>query len=42
MKHRLDYKLKGFKPNTRRDTFATLKEILVEVLPDVGCDISIS
>ena len=46
MKHTVDFKQKGFKPNTRgdfiQDSFATLREILVELPPDVGCDIEIS
>lgn len=46
MKHTADYKLKGFKPNTRgdfiQDSFATLKELLLQVPEDVGFDIEIS
>jgi glycerophosphodiester phosphodiesterase len=46
MKHTVDYKLKGFKPNTRgdfiQDSFATLKELLVQVPEHVGFDIEIS
>ncbi|RYO73962.1 hypothetical protein DL766_006109 [Monosporascus sp. MC13-8B] len=45
MKHTVDFKQKGFKPNTRgdfvRDSFATLREILVELPQDIGCDIEI-
>ncbi|RYP10625.1 hypothetical protein DL765_008050 [Monosporascus sp. GIB2] len=45
MKHTVDFKQKGFKPNTRgdfiQDSFATLKEILVELPQDIGCDIEI-
>jgi glycerophosphodiester phosphodiesterase len=46
MKHTVDFKQKGFKPNTRGDfiqnSFATLKEILAELPQDIGCDIEIS
>lgn len=46
MKHTIDFRSKGFKPNTRgdfiQDSFATLKDILVELPPDVGCDVEIS
>ncbi|RYP49791.1 hypothetical protein DL768_004578 [Monosporascus sp. mg162] len=45
MKHTVDFKQKGFKPNTRgdfiQDSFATLREILVELPQDIGCDIEI-
>lgn len=46
MKHTVDYKEKGFKPNTRgdfiQDSFATLKELLLEVPEEIGFDIEIS
>ena len=46
MKYTVDFKNKVFKPNTRgdfiQDSFATLKEILVELPEDIGCDIEIS
>jgi len=46
MKHTADYELKGFKPNTRgdfiQDSFATLKELLIQVPEHVGFDIEIS
>ena len=46
MKHTADFRSKGFKPNTRgdfiQDSFATIKEILVELPPGIGCDIEIS
>ncbi|KAK3935169.1 Glycerophosphoryl diester phosphodiesterase family-domain-containing protein [Diplogelasinospora grovesii] len=45
MKHTVDFKQKGFKPNTRgdfiQDSFATLREILLELPRDIGCDIEI-
>ncbi|KAH8906135.1 GDPD-domain-containing protein [Coniochaeta sp. PMI_546] len=45
MKHTVDFKLKGFKPNTRgdfiQDSFATLRELLVQVPEHVGMDIEI-
>ncbi|KAB5549990.1 Glycerophosphoryl diester phosphodiesterase family-domain-containing protein [Coniochaeta sp. 2T2.1] len=45
MKHTVDFKLKGYKPNTRgdfvQDSFATLKELLAQVPEDVGFDIEI-
>ncbi|KAM7193003.1 Glycerophosphoryl diester phosphodiesterase family domain containing protein [Rhypophila sp. PSN 637] len=45
MKHTVDFKEKGFKPNTRgdfiQDAFATLQEILVALPKDIGCDIEI-
>ena len=46
MKHTVDFKQKGFKPNTRgyfiQDAFATLEEILVALPENIGCDIEIS
>lgn len=46
MKHTVDFKLKGFKANTRgdfiQDTFATLKELLCQVPENVGFDMEIS
>lgn len=46
MKHTVDFVQKGFKPNTRgvsvQDSFATLKEILIQLPPGIGCDIEIS
>jgi glycerophosphodiester phosphodiesterase len=46
MKHTVDFKEKGFKANTRgffiQDTFATLREILLALPQDIGCDIEIS
>lgn len=46
IRHTVDFKLKGFKPNTRgdfiQDSFATFKEILVGLPQDIGCDIEIS
>lgn len=46
MKHTVDFKQNGFKPNTRghfiQDTFATLEEILVALPENIGCDIEIS
>ncbi|KAK4178479.1 Glycerophosphoryl diester phosphodiesterase family-domain-containing protein [Triangularia setosa] len=45
MKHTVDFKLKGFKPNTRgefiQDSFATLKEILTQLPEEIGLDIEI-
>lgn len=46
MKHTIDFKQKGFKPNTRgdfiQDSFATLREILAELPQHIGCDVEIS
>ncbi|KAM7200705.1 Glycerophosphoryl diester phosphodiesterase family domain containing protein [Naviculisporaceae sp. PSN 640] len=46
MKHTVDYKLKGYKPNTRgegiiQDTFATLKEILTQLPEEIGLDVEV-
>ncbi|KAK4653582.1 Glycerophosphocholine phosphodiesterase [Podospora pseudocomata] len=45
MKHTVDFKLKGFKPNTRgefiQDSFATLKDILTQLPEEIGLDIEI-
>ncbi|KAK4203617.1 Glycerophosphoryl diester phosphodiesterase family-domain-containing protein [Triangularia verruculosa] len=45
MKHTVDFKLKGFKPNTRgefiQDSFATLKDVLIQLPEDIGLDIEI-
>ena len=46
MKHTVDYKSKGFKPNTRGDfiqgSFATLEELLTEVPVSIGFNAEIS
>lgn len=46
MKHTVDFKKKGFKPNTRgdfiQDSFATLKELLSQVPEHVGFDVELS
>ena len=45
MRHTVDYLKKDFKPNTRgqfvQDTFATLKNVLRNVLEDIGFDMEI-
>ncbi|KAF2019458.1 GDPD-domain-containing protein [Aaosphaeria arxii CBS 175.79] len=45
IKHTVDYRKKGFKPNTRRDfvqdTFATLEDALCNVPVDIGFDMEI-
>ncbi|KAK0721385.1 Glycerophosphoryl diester phosphodiesterase family-domain-containing protein [Apiosordaria backusii] len=45
LKHTVDFKLKGFKPNIRgefiQDSFATLKEILTQLPEEIGLDIEI-
>lgn len=46
MKHTVDFKDKGFKPNTRgsfiQDSLATLEELLTAVPEKLGFDIEIS
>ena len=46
MKHTVDFKNKGFKPNTRGDfiqgSFTTLEELLVELPKSIGCNVEIS
>lgn len=46
MKHTVDFKKRGFEPNTRgdfiQDSLATLKELLIQVPDDIGFDIEIS
>lgn len=46
MKHTVDFGQKGFKSNTRgdfiHDSFATLKEILIEIPENIGFDVEIS
>lgn len=46
IEHTVDFKSNGFKANTRgdfiQDSFATLRDILVGLPPDIGCDMEIS
>jgi glycerophosphodiester phosphodiesterase len=46
MKHTVDFKNKGFKPNTRghsvQDSFTTLKELLAELPDAISFNIEIS
>lgn len=46
LKHTVDFKKNGFKPNSRgdfiQDSFATLEEILTQLPEHIGCDIEIS